>query len=431
MRLYPTPEQESFLRQWCGQTRFIYNLAVEQQSFYTQGAYSHARPPNSSERSRQLTELRKDIDWLGAGPAVVQQQALRDFDQAQKNFFSNPAHFSPPTRKRRSHMSFRVVGAPASSLRILNTRNGSVSIPKIGRIRVRFSKRTDPAPAFESKSYRVTCDPKGQWYVSFVLPDHAPAFDVSDTRTSIGVDLGITTTVVTSDGQHYRAPNPRRKERKVQELKSRASKAKKNSKKRRRLNRKAFALQHEITRRRRDWTEKITTRIVADHDFVVVEDLKVRNMIAAPAPRPNLDPDPDPAGPEFLPNGAAAKAGLNKAIARSSWSHFRTRLENKAARAKQPSSVVPVPAHHTSQECSRCHDVSPDNRVSQSLFRCRRCTMTMHADKNAARNIRARGLALVRTTDDPDSLAPARGQRAQSRIAAQATLREENLRAVA
>ena len=429
MRLYPTPEQESFLLQWCGQARFIYNLAVEQYSFYVKGSYSSWRPPTYVEQAAQLTELRKEINWLDAGPAVLQQQALRDFKRALSNFFTNPLKFSPPVQKKRHHMSFSIVGTPASSLRMLNHRNGDVFVPKIGRVRVRFSSKNNPKQACVAKSYRITRDPKRHWYISFTIPTFAPEFPVSDTRTSVGIDLGVTTTVVDSNGQHYRIPNQKKKERRVHDLKSRASKANKGSKKRKRLHRKAFALQHEITRRRRDWTEKITTRIVHNHDFVVVENLKVDNMLRKPAPRPNPIPGDD--NPDFLPNGSAAKAGLNKKIARSGWSRFRTRLQDKAVRAKQPSQVVAVPAHHTSQECSRCHYVDAKNRVSQSLFCCQRCTITMHADKNAARNILARGLALVRFTDESVSIAPALGQRAISRIPSPDTLRKENLYASA
>jgi transposase len=149
-RLYPTSDQEYFLIQFCGQARFVYNLAVEQQSYFVKGAYSHGKPPSSAERFRQLTELRHDIDWLSAGPAVIQQQALRDFDQALKNFFDNPSHFSPPVKRRKYHMSFRVVGAPASSVLIHGKRSGSIFIPKIGRVKLRFSKGVDPKLAQQS-----------------------------------------------------------------------------------------------------------------------------------------------------------------------------------------------------------------------------------------------------------------------------------------
>ncbi|SNQ48383.1 hypothetical protein FRACA_2430007 [Frankia canadensis] len=83
-RLYPVPEQVAGLEENCGHARFVWNLAVEQQSWWTP---YRGKAPNHLERCRQLTEARATFDWLRAGSQTVQQQALRDFDQALRNFF--------------------------------------------------------------------------------------------------------------------------------------------------------------------------------------------------------------------------------------------------------------------------------------------------------------------------------------------------------
>ena len=84
-RLCPSPAQESVLAGHCAQARFVWNLAVEQQSWWRPGRGS---VPGFVAQSRQLTEARAEFPWLAAGSQTVQQQALRDHAQAMKHFFA-------------------------------------------------------------------------------------------------------------------------------------------------------------------------------------------------------------------------------------------------------------------------------------------------------------------------------------------------------
>ena len=95
--------------------------------------------------------------------------------------------------------------------------------------------------------------------------------------------------------------------------------------------------------------------------------------------RPKPKPDPDSPG-NYLPNGAAAKAALNKAILASCWGKFAERLSDET-------DVIEVPAYNTSQRChSWCH-IDKRNRESQAEFRCGECGNSGHADVHAAMNI--------------------------------------------
>jgi hypothetical protein len=91
----PSPAQERALRDHCAHARFMWNLAVEQQSWWRLG---RANAPRCTEQCRQLTEVRTEHEWLAAGSVMVQQQALRDFSQAMANFF-NGTHRRPTWRK--------------------------------------------------------------------------------------------------------------------------------------------------------------------------------------------------------------------------------------------------------------------------------------------------------------------------------------------
>ncbi|MEX5638210.1 helix-turn-helix domain-containing protein, partial [Parafrankia sp. FMc2] len=144
-RLDPAPGQVAGLAEHCGHARFVWNLAVEQQSWWTP---YRGKAPNHLERCRQLTAARAEFDWLRAGSQTVQQQALRDFDQAMRNFFHG-SHRRPAWRKRGRSEGFQVVGRHAR-VEKLNRRWSRCWVPKVGWVRFRVSR---VVPGF--RSYRV------------------------------------------------------------------------------------------------------------------------------------------------------------------------------------------------------------------------------------------------------------------------------------
>lgn len=128
-----------------------------------------------------------------------------------------------------------------------------------------------------------------------------------------------------------------------------------------------------------DWVEQTTTELARTYDSIKIERLNTAGMTRRPKPKP----DPDSPG-NHLPNGARAKAALNRLILASRWGRIASRLDDKTL----PGTLVEVPAPYTSQQCNPCGHTSPDNRESQAVFRCQSCGHTAHADTNAARNIR-------------------------------------------
>src|SRR6202011_627768 len=145
----PTHEQEEALLAHCRDARYVWNLAVEQQQHWQPGC----KAPGYVEQCAQLTEARAECVWLRAGSQTVQQQALRDFAQAMRNFFTG-THRRPTWRKAVVHEGFRQVAVEAHRVERLSRRCGRVWVPKVGWVRFRMSR---PVPE-GVKSYRITCD---------------------------------------------------------------------------------------------------------------------------------------------------------------------------------------------------------------------------------------------------------------------------------
>jgi putative transposase len=152
-------------------------------------------------------------------------------------------------------------------------------------------------------------------------------------------------------------------------------------------------LHRKVASQRRNAAHQLSRRLVNDYDLIVLEDLVITNMVRTPRAKA----DPDSVG-AFLPNGAAAKAGLNRSIHDAGWATLASLLSYKAESAGR--TVVRVSAHHTSQRCGECGHVDAGNRVTQAVFRCLGCGHEDHADLNAARNILRAGRARLALASD-------------------------------
>jgi putative transposase len=360
-RLAPTVEQEPLLRDACGQARFVWNLALEQWRLWQPGKHA----PGYAELNRQLTELRAAEPWLAAGSVTVQQQALRDLDQAKRNFFGG-SHHRPTWRKRDRDEGFRVVAFHADHLRRLNQRWGSVFVPKIGWVRFRQSREI---PA-EVKSYRVTRDAAGRWHIAFAhipMPIEGPG-----TGEVIGLDRGVVVSMMTSEGEPFHAPTLGEKlAERLLRLQRRLARAVRGSNRRRRFKRAIARLRARERDRRKDWVEQTTTDLARRYDVLKVEDLNVAGMTRSA--RGTI---------ESPGRRVAQKAGLNRAILAQGWGLLLQRLGHKAH-----GRVRRVDPRHTSQRCSECGHVAAESRESQARFCCVACGFACNADLNAARNI--------------------------------------------
>ena len=348
----------------CRDARYVWNLAVEQQQHWQPGR----KAPGYLEQAAQLTEARAEYGWLGAGSQTVQQQALRDFAQAMRNFFSG-THRRPRWRKAGVHEGFRQVALKPHHVERLNRRLGRVWVPKVGWVRFRLSR---PVPE-GVKSYRVTRDRAGRWHVAFA---HVPGPITGPGDCSVvGIDRGVVVSAALSSGELLHAPGLTAGESKrLKMLQQRLARARRGSHRREKTKRAIARLKARERGRLKDSVEKTSTDLARRFDVIRVEALDVRGMSRSAR------------GTVEQPGARVAqKRGLNRAISRSGSGQLVVRLQHKPL-----GRVEQVPAAYTSQRCSACGHVAPGNRKSQAVFECEACTaVRCNADVNAARNIAA------------------------------------------
>ncbi|MFJ5558731.1 RNA-guided endonuclease InsQ/TnpB family protein [Streptomyces sp. NPDC093250] len=394
--LRPTTRQAAALGEMLRDHCSLYNAALQER----RDAYRHPSKTTIryGDQSAQLKEIRAvDPDRQGRWSFSSRQATLRRLDKAFQAFFKRvKAGHTPgyPRFKGVGHFDTVTFPKDGDGCRWNSTphdRQTRVRLQGVGHIRVHQHRPV------RGRVKTISVKREGnRWYV-IIACDNVPAEELPPTGAVIGIDMGTTHFLTTSEGQHE--PNPRFLDAAAEELAAAQrhlatfpKRTRQRTKRHRAAARKAAKLHAKVRRQRLDFHHKTARALIADNDVIAHERLNTAGMTKSPAPRP--DPENDGA---FLPNGAAAKAGLNRNILDAGWGQFLAILANKAESAGRL--MIPVDPRNTSRTCppslSGCGHVDGKNRVTQAKFQCTACGLTANADRVGATNILDRaGLVL-------------------------------------
>ncbi|WP_019062238.1 RNA-guided endonuclease InsQ/TnpB family protein [Streptomyces prunicolor] len=386
----PTVGQQAALGEMLREHCSLYNGALQER----RDAYRHASKTGITygQQSAQLKEIRAfDPERQGRWSFSSQQATLRRLDKAFAAFFRRVKSGDAPGYPRfRGVNSFDTVGFPkdGDGCRWNSTPHDPVTRVRfqgIGHVKVNQHRPV----AGTVKTVSVKREGR-HWYVVLTAEQVQPE-PLPPTGSAVGIDMGIANFLADSGGEFV--PNPRYGRRAAAKLEAaqqalsrfpRVRRDKRTANHRRAVE-KVAQLHRKVRLQRLDHAHKTALALVREHDFIAHEDLKIRNMVKAPTPKP----DPDRPG-GFLPNGAAAKAGLNHSISDAGWGVFLTILHAKAESAGRE--VIAVDPRNTSRTCPTCGHVSAENRPTQEKFHCVSCGHSAHADTVGALNVLRAGL---------------------------------------
>lgn len=252
----------------------------------------------------------------------------------------------------------------------------------VGHVRLRLHQ------PLRVEARTITVRRSGRHWDVTVFCANVPARPLPATGHQVGIDLGVSVLLATSDGDLIPNARPRKALRKaLARAQQDKARRKRGSLRYRRANETIARVGRKEAHVRKDHLHKVSRWLVDGNNLICHEALKITNMVRRAEPVA----DPDTPG-SFLPNGAAAKTGLNDAISDSGWGTLCSMTHYKAEDAGRV--ILGVNPYRTSLRCHACGHVARGNRVSQAVFRCQRCGHEAHADINAARNILRAGLAL-------------------------------------
>ncbi|WP_217548373.1 RNA-guided endonuclease TnpB family protein [Streptomyces sp. GbtcB6] len=369
-RLYPDTIQQAALARAFGCARVVFNDAVRAR----EDARKAARPfPTAGELSRKLiTEAKqtKERSWLGEVSAVVLQQSLRDAETAYRNFFASlkgtrkGPRTGPPRFKSRkdARQSIRFTANARWSI----TGSGRLNLPKIGAVKVKWSRTLPTAPT----SVTVIKDAAGRYFASFVL-DTDPTADqarMPETDRTIGIDLGVTHFAVLSDGTKIDSPRfLRRVEKKLKKAQRELSRKQKGSKNRVKARLKVARAHARVADARREFHHQLSTKLISENQGIAVEDLSVAGL---------------------------ARTKLAKSVHDAGWAQFLSMLRYKAERYGR--TLITIGRFEpTTQVCSTCGVKDGPKPLNVREWTCAGCGTVHDRDTNAAINVKtAAGLAV-------------------------------------
>jgi putative transposase len=356
-RFYPTPEQDAVLARAFGSTRFVYNWALRMR---TDAYYERQERVSYADTSAALTALKREPEtaWLNEVSSVPPQQALRHLDRAFRHFFEGRAKYPAFKKKRGRQAAEYTTSAFRWDAVTRSLRLAKMDTP----LAIVWSRAFTGTPS----TITVSRDTAGRSFVSFLVEEEIAPLPA--TAAAIGLDPGVSALVTLSTGEKITTPkHVVRSRRRLKTAHKRLARRQKGSKNREKARRKVARIHAKIADQRLDGLHKLSTRLIRENQTVCVESLAVKQMVR--------------------------NRRLAQAISDASWSELIRQLEYKATWYGR--TLVKIDKWYPSaKRCSDCGHVLASLSLHVRRWTCPECGMRHDRDVNAAKNVRAAGLAV-------------------------------------
>lgn len=343
--LDPTPQQANFMARACGVSRFTWNWALAEWN----RQYEAGEKPNGLFLKKQWNAVKhQQFPWVAESPKGANQRPFDDLQKAFVKFFKKGAQ-RPRFKKKGRRDSFYVEN---DKFRLDGKK---VTLPKIGAVKTR-----EPLCFTGKIMGGVVSRVANRWFLS-VQVDVTSYKKPRTGSGSVGVDLGLKTTAVTSDGEQFNAPKPlKRLLKKLRRSSQSVSRKQPGSNRRYKARLRLSRLHARIANVRKDFLHKLTTHLCRENQTVVIEDLNVSGMLQ--------------------------NERLARAISDVGLREFRRQLEYKQL-IFDTELIVADRWFPSSKRCSRCGHVKSELPLSERTFTCDACGLCLDRDQNAAINL--------------------------------------------
>ena len=357
-RIYPSKQQACDIRKACGCRRFVYNWGLQQK----QQAYLNGQKLHLYSLMKKLPDLKKELPWLKTdAPSQSLQVALMDLEVAYSRFFRKLGDFPTKKRKFKSKDSFHI----PQGFKV-TPKDKILTLPKIGNVKTVF----DRIPEGKPKSITISISKSGNFFASVLVEQdiNDPELKPVNPETTIGIDVGIKSFAVCSDGRTFENPKHlRRTMSKLKVLSRQHSNKRKGSNNRERARRSLARMHERVANQRKDFLHKVSHQLADESQVgtICIEDLNVKGMLK--------------------------NHKLAGAISDCSWSEFFRQLEYKCK--WRGIRIVRIGRFEPSSRLCTCGFKNDALTLTDREWTCPQCGQVHDRDLLAANNIKRFGLA--------------------------------------
>jgi putative transposase len=375
-RIYPTISQIEKFDRDVEFLRLLYNASLQERrehyKKFNKGISRFEQQKNLPEIKRMFPEETKNIH------SQVIQEVLHRLDLAYSNFFRRIKNGETPGFPRfKKYKNYKSINFPqvksdlsGGPIKLTRLCNQKAKLKVSGfekEINVKFHREM----LGNCVNVIIKKFPSGKFFVFFVCED-VPKNVYPTTENTVGIDLGLVNYLTLDDGKQFHHPKPYKTSKEKLAYRQRKLASKQRGSKNREKQRVLVAKQHEhVANIRDDFQHKLTIELLDNYDVIVMEKLDIKSM---------------------LENKGYEVSAAN--ISEASWGSFVEKLSYKAESADNKRLILVNP-RNTTKTCSSCLFVKDKMELSDRIYSCEKCGLSIDRDINAAKNIKRLGTSPV------------------------------------